>query len=47
MGGTGWIIDPEGGVLGVTSPEQSFLTLEIDLTAAEEARTTYPRYVPE
>ena len=45
-GGSGWIIEPEGGeVLGLTSPEQPFLTLEIDLGVAEAAKQTYPRYV--
>lgn len=47
-GGNGWIIEPEmGAVLGLTSREQPFLTLEIDLNAAEAAKQTYPRYVPE
>jgi N-carbamoylputrescine amidase len=44
-GGQGWIIDPEGQVLGTTSSEQPFLTLEIDLGEAQAAKTTYPRYV--
>lgn len=45
-GGSGWIIEPEGGkVLGVTSREQPFLTLEIDLSVAEAAKHTYPRNV--
>ncbi len=44
--GVGWIIEPgEGKVLGLTSPEQPFLTLEIDLTEADRAKKTYPRYV--
>lgn len=44
-GGQGWIIDPEGQVLGVTTPDQPFLTVEIDLQAAEQAKGTYPRYI--
>lgn len=45
-GGSGWIIEPEeGDVLGVTSPEQPFLTLDIDLEVAETSKSTYPRYV--
>jgi N-carbamoylputrescine amidase len=45
-GGTGWIIEPEEGeVLGRTSAEQPFLTLEIDPREAERAKGTYPRYV--
>jgi N-carbamoylputrescine amidase len=45
-GGSGWIIEPEEGkVLGVTTREQPFLTLEIDISVAEAAKHTYPRYV--
>jgi N-carbamoylputrescine amidase len=44
--GTGWVIEPgEGRVLGVTSAEQPFLTIDIDLALADRARQTYPRYV--
>lgn len=46
FGGTGWIIEPEGGdVLGLTNDEFPFLTMEIDLAEAEKAKKTYPRYV--
>lgn len=46
--GVGWIIEPnEGKVLGLTSPEQPFLTLDIDLAEADTAKSTYPRYVVE
>lgn len=45
LGGQGWIVGPNGKVLGVTSEEQPFLTLDIDLTKAEKAKVTYPRYV--
>jgi N-carbamoylputrescine amidase len=45
-GGAGWIIEPEEGeILGLTSERDPFLTLEIDLTAADNAKYTYPRYV--
>ncbi len=48
FGGTGWVIEPEeGSVLGVTSPGQPFLTVEIDLEVAQNAKNTYPRYVKE
>ncbi len=47
LGGQGWIIDPDGRVLGTTSPEYPFLTLDIDLDHVQRARTTYPRYVQE
>lgn len=44
--GVGWIIEPgEGRVLGLTSPKQPYLTLEIDLKEADRAKETYPRYV--
>ena len=45
-GGTGWVIEPEEGeILGLTSEKDPFLTLDIDLKAAEKAKCTYPRYV--
>ena len=45
-GGNGWIVEPEEGtVLGTTSSEQPFLTIEIDLSKADTAKHTYPRYV--
>jgi N-carbamoylputrescine amidase len=45
FGGTGWVIDPEGTVLGMTSQEQPFVTVDVDLERAEQAKGTYPRYV--
>jgi N-carbamoylputrescine amidase len=47
FGGQGWIVDPDGSVLGTTSAAQPFLTLEIDLGEAQDAKQTYPRYIPE
>ena len=44
FGGLGWIIAPDGEVLGLTSQEQPFVTAEIDLSLAESAKLTYPRY---
>lgn len=44
-GGRGWIVGPDGDVLGVTSEDEPFLTREVDLAAAEGAKDTYPRYV--
>src|SRR5437588_3636465 len=44
FGGLGWIVGPEGDVLGVTSQERPFVTVEIDLGLAERAKHTYPRY---
>lgn len=45
FGGVGWIIGPEGDLMGVTSEERPFLTLDLDIEVAEQAKTTYPRYV--
>ena len=45
-GGGGWIIEPEEGhVLGLTSREHPFLTLESDLSVAQNAKLSYPRNV--
>jgi N-carbamoylputrescine amidase len=45
-GGNGWIVEPEEGrLLGTTTPEAPFLSLDIDLKVAEHAKKTYPRYV--
>jgi N-carbamoylputrescine amidase len=43
--GTGWIIDPDGEVLAITSNESPIVSLDIDLTQASRAKATYPRYV--
>ena len=45
FGGQGWIVDPDGDVLAVTSPDRPFVTAEADLAAADAAKSTYPRYV--
>jgi N-carbamoylputrescine amidase len=45
FGGKGWIISPDGVVLGHTTAEKPFLTLKIDTNVAKEAKSTYPRYV--
>ena len=46
-GGGGWVIDPDGQVLGVTHADERYLTREIDLAKAAAAKQTYPRYVKE
>jgi predicted amidohydrolase len=47
-GGSSWIIEPqEGEVLGLTTPQQPFVTVEIDLATADRAKHTYPRYIPD
>jgi len=38
FGGQGWIIDPEGNVLDVTSDQKPFITREINLTFAEQSK---------
>jgi N-carbamoylputrescine amidase len=44
--GVGWIIEPEEGkVLGLTSVDRPFLTLDLDPAVADRAKKTYPRYV--
>jgi N-carbamoylputrescine amidase len=48
FGGAGWIIEPEeGNVLGTTSQKEPFLTVDVDISLAEKAKKTYPRYVPD
>ena len=46
-GGLGWVVGPDGDVLATTSPEQPFVTVEVDLELARQAKSTYPRYVRE
>ncbi|MFQ5942764.1 MAG: hypothetical protein ACE5JF_04350 [Anaerolineales bacterium] len=46
-GGSGWIISPDGEMLGLTSSEDPFITLDIDLVTADASKETYPRYVAE
>jgi N-carbamoylputrescine amidase len=47
LGGLGWIIDPDGQVMGMTSQSEPIITIEIDLDLADQAKKTYPRYVPD
>ena len=44
-GGGGWIIDPAGEILALTSSVEPFATRDIDLTKAAKAKQSYPRYV--
>jgi N-carbamoylputrescine amidase len=44
-GGSGWIIGPDGDVLGRTSPEAPWVTMDIDLASQAAGRHGYPRYV--
>ena len=45
LGGAGWITDPESVVLGITSEDEPFITVDIDLQYAESSKNEYPRYV--
>jgi len=44
-GGKGWIVDPSGQVLAVTSSAEPFVTRSIDPAKSAAARDTWPRYV--
>jgi len=45
-GGAGWICQPmDGRLLGVTSNESPFLTIDIDLENSKQAKNEYPIYV--
>ena len=41
--GRSWLVSPEGEIMLETSAAEPFLTAEIDLSAVERARQTYPR----
>ena len=43
--GQGWIIDPEGEVIALTSDAEPCVTRDLDLDRARKAKATYPRYV--
>ena len=45
LGGQGWVVDPDGEVLAITTEEQPFVTVDVDLARADHAKETYPRYV--
>ena len=44
-GGAGWIIDPRGSILALTSSGEPFATVDIDLAASAAAQDDYPCYV--
>lgn len=46
-GGLGWVIEPEGDVVAITSRERPLVTVDINLEQADAAKSRYPRYVPE
>lgn len=43
FGGRGWVVDPDGEVLGLTSGARPFVTVDIDRARADKAKSTYPR----
>ncbi len=47
LGGLSWVISPEGDILGKTSTDDPFVTVEIDLGFSQLSKNTYPRYVKE
>ena len=46
-GGLGWVVDPEGAVVATTTSDAPWVTVDVDVAAAETAKSGYPRYVPE
>jgi N-carbamoylputrescine amidase len=45
FGGHGWIIDPEGNLLGTTDAHSPYLTFDVSVVAADAAKSThFPRY---
>lgn len=43
FGGRGWVVDPDGEALGLTSRSRPFVTVDIDRARADGAKRTYPR----
>ena len=43
FGGLGWVLGPEGDILGLTTSDLPFMTVEIDLQKSENAKRKYPR----
>lgn len=44
--GRSWLVSPEGEMLGETSEDTPFLTVEISLEESVRAKATYPRNLP-
>ncbi|KRQ98877.1 hypothetical protein CQ10_26220 [Bradyrhizobium valentinum] len=45
LAGGSWIVAPDGDILARTSEDNPLISLEIDLSAADAAKLTYPRNV--
>jgi predicted amidohydrolase len=43
FGGAGWIIGPDGQILGLTNEREPFITVDCALAIANHAKSTYPR----
>ena len=43
FGGHGWLVGPDAEVLGITSDNHPFITVDIDRAKADGAKKTYPR----
>ncbi|MBI3841450.1 MAG: carbon-nitrogen hydrolase family protein [Thaumarchaeota archaeon] len=43
FGGVGWVVGPDGQVLGTTSKDKPFVTVEVDPDEAVRAKRTHPR----
>jgi N-carbamoylputrescine amidase len=41
--GRSWLVSPEGEILVETSADSPFQTAEVDFSAVDQARLTYPR----
>jgi N-carbamoylputrescine amidase len=44
--GRSWLVSPEGDILLETTADSPFLTADVDVTAADRAKQTYPRNIP-
>ena len=44
--GRSWLVSPEGDILLETTADRPFLTADVDLTAADRAKQSYPRNIP-
>ena len=45
FGGVGWIIGPDGEILGLTNEREPFVTVDCAPSIANHAKSTYPRSV--
>ncbi len=43
FGGCGWVIGPDAQLLGLTSKDEPYVSVDLDLNMAKKAKKTYPR----